>query len=444
MISDTAASFIVLQKQFANIVWVFLPTIILLKLLLTSITIEGGQGVLSLLKGCFYSIMILIIFNYFYPSFIGVVDKYLEFEPMVFKSKSGWDSFWNFASKYTIGGIAVLFHALSSIILMIFLAIVTVSFSISYALYAIFGFDGPWKITVKCTLAVILWTGAMYFMKSDVSVAKGVSEESAAAYFMNAAGSAFISGASSFLAFKYESIVNKAKEISDNYSKKNEYEAQRQKAEEDIRKGNVDVDENTGQMVMKNDYRDPSGDALRAHQSKMINENPHEAKKHGLKRSNWRKFEEEVNSKNNFEPQNYNSLNQFNEGFKESLNESNTPKHKPETVSLPKGLNPYKMNSNNQKVDYAPIKNSKKETTGFDVSAADEKSFEVEGSKFIKNKEGNYYCPGESQKLSGISELKVNGKTYQKNPKSKHNYFNLIDEEMNTQGNNQKNKGVSQ
>ncbi len=443
MISDTAASFIVLQKQFSGVVWVFLPTIILLKLLLTSVTIEGGQGLFNLIKGCFYSVIILIIFNYFYPSFIGVIDNYLNIEPIGHKTNGAWEAFWSFAAKYSIGAVAVLFHAISSMIMLFFLTVVTVSFSISYALYAIFGYDGPWKITVKCTLAVLMWTGVGYFVKSDISAVNGVSEESAAAFFTNALGAAFLSALSTIIAFQYETIINKAKEISDQYNKRLEYESQKEKVEEDIRNGNVDYNQNTGQMVLKNDYRDPTGDALRAHQSKLIDENPNEAKKYGLKTSNWGKFEEEVNSKVNLDPKGYSELTTANSGFKESLeNKSEFSTTKPESVSLPKGLNPYKMNASHKSADYTPIKNGNKETTGFDVNTDYEKAFEIEGSRFIQNKEGNYFSPGDSQKLSGINDLKVNGRAYQRNPKSKHNYFNLVNEENSEAKNINKDKNA--
>lgn len=443
MISDTAASFIVLQKQFSGVVWVFLPTIILLKLLLTSVTIEGGQGLFNLIKGCFYSVIILIIFNYFYPSFIGVIDNYLNIEPIGHKANGAWEAFWSFAAKYSIGAVAVFFHAISSMIMLFFLTVVTVSFSISYALYAIFGYDGLWKITVKCTLAVLMWTCVMYFVKSDISAVNGVSEESAAAFFTNALGAAFLSALSTIIAFQYESIINKAKEISDQYNKRLEYESQKEKVEEDIRNGNVDYNQNTGQMVLKNDYRDPTGDALRAHQSKLIDENPNEAKKYGLKTSNWGKFEEEVNSKVNLDPKGYSELTTANSGFKESLEtQSESSTIKPDSVSLPKGLNPYRMQPNkivsndnhpermisdipvSSLLTSTPLINKDKKTIGYNIETPDERAISINGQKLIKNKKGNYLGTGNTLKLEGIEELIVNGNSFYPNTQVEYDYFN--------------------
>jgi hypothetical protein len=415
VISDTAASFIVLQKQFASALWVVLPTIIVFKLLLSSITAQGGQGIISLAKGCFYSVIVLVIFNYFYPEFIGVIDQYIDIQPVSFKSETFSDMVWNLIGDYGISFFAILAHAASTSLMMLLLTIVTVSFSISYALFAVFNFDGLWKITVKCALGVILWAGTMYFIRFEVSESGGITDENAASYFSSIFGAACLSIITMSLAFKYNSLVRSAKDYAEQFSQRLDYNQKKEAAQRGIGDGNVSTDE-YGRAVFKNDYGDPTGDAVREHQNALIYQNPEEAKRFGLKGNNWKNFEDEVRGKKDFSKRlnttsKHTIDDQNKHGSESSLISSENFFPGPQKISLPEvnNRNGFRKNTKDSKPDYK--RNS-------DLNFKGKAEYHQVKSKMRNKEPKSSHVKDESTENRGL-----------KNPKVKTNYLDYLSSE---------------
>lgn len=398
--SEIATIFINLQKQMYGFVWILFPTIVVLKVLLMSVSLNSSAiSIINLIKSALISYFILTIFQYFYPEFLEMLDEYIYIATPT-SSKSVDISFWRLSVEMMIGYIAVLAHTVNASLVLLLLTVVTVGFPISFILFSVLEFDGPWKIVIKCFLGVIIWAFTMYLVRNETNIAEVINEKNAADYFANSLGASFCSFFTTLLSFKFNTAVNAIKNKTDRYIDQYIKNIEKDNIRSGLHTGSMTINPVTNEATLKNTIVDPNKEAV------------HEYRMSHLRHSNG----------NNGRGQGHNQKSSLYDSFgiKRQKISSAIEMFSPTNIS----------NDNKSDVDKTPtleyrrINDIEQATSGYEITTENDKFISFKGANLMKNEKGNYYDVNNNKSIPDTDTLVVNGEKYLRNYGIDYTYFN--------------------